>query len=1245
MVNVTKLQALVGADDSEFQRVVGGVEKRVDQMGHTLTGVGRRITLSAIRPLATALGAGLAASVAVGVRRLVSFDEQMRNVNSIAKQTEAQLKATSAAVRDLAVKYGKGATDLAGALYDINSSGFMAAEGLKVLDASALAARAGVADVKTAADGLTTVLNAYGLSADHAGEVTDILFKAVDLGKVTISELAQNLGGTVATAAQAGVSIEQVAAGMATMTKGGINAAEAATALNRTIIAFLNPSKKLSEALKRSGYESGGALLQAQGLAGAVEYLAEVTGGSADELAQLGMDARALKAAMSLARQEGKVFAEDLAAISDSAGAAQSALEEQMKSFAFQFSQAKETVMIAVEEMLELFSTDMEKIAKAIKNVADWFRQLPDGVKKTIAAFGALFVAAGPVLWILGQLVIAMKALGAAAVLARGLSAGAAILELLAMRASTAAAAVHMLTVALRTQGVAGLASFTAACGGTNKAIAALTGTTGMFTGALRLLFSPAGLIAVAIGGLIAMDRHVRQSTEGWRGLSASALEAASAVNQYAASLKGATKSELLAHKYKLAEDRTTVKMIRQDLIDKNLWRMDPYAPPREGWINRITDWVADVVTGAVKPKKELAELNKEIADLDTQIAGTKQALEDLNATSEAAQAVAVPRISLGDIGGGGGGGGGAAKTSAAQEAAEALRGEIERLRKSVALAGDTSQTTALQWDILFGQFRAAPAELKALALELSAQDELAAKTREGWKSLTDEIERLKHEQMVAAAQTEEDRISLDRFEKKFGELTDTTKEYVKQLVEMERQDAARVLLKRMRDGLEEATKEWEALADRTGFASFALDLTKKSVGELTEEELELARATFKVTGASVALTDSLRAQRSAQIEYLRALAETAGDDTLVTALSHFSDALGDIGGVRTLEELRAVVGGAQEDIAAAIPVIRDFAAETRKVTEAAKQQADVVDAVRSAQFDYLRALAQVSGDDTLMTALTQFSDALGDISGIKTLEELRGVVAQLPEGFQNAIPVIRDFNAETLSITESAERQAQAMQALDDLLATQASEIAQLTGKWTTADSILEALNLTIQDLTEEGLAKLNRAVANAIQLDKRTQLKEFLSSMEDMFASTFESIFTDGFGSFFQNVLTGFERLLQEMAAKYLASQLVRLIIQAFGGDMGWLGGVFGGGKALGGPVRSGVPYVVGERGPELFVPQTGGQIVPGNRLAAAGAGMTVNFSFNITTPNPEAFRRSEAQLLDEAGRRIQTIMRRNG
>jgi phage-related protein len=66
------------------------------------------------------------------------------------------------------------------------------------------------------------------------------------------------------------------------------------------------------------------------------------------------------------------------------------------------------------------------------------------------------------------------------------------------------------------------------------------------------------------------------------------------------------------------------------------------------------------------------------------------------------------------------------------------------------------------------------------------------------------------------------------------------------------------------------------------------------------------------------------------------------------------------------------------------------------------------------------------------------------------------------------------------------------------------------------------------------------------------------------------------------------------------------------AVGGAIGAVGGFlgFGGGRAMGGPVSANTAYVVGERGPELFVPGNSGTIIPNG---VGGGGTTINLTVN--------------------------------
>lgn len=66
---------------------------------------------------------------------------------------------------------------------------------------------------------------------------------------------------------------------------------------------------------------------------------------------------------------------------------------------------------------------------------------------------------------------------------------------------------------------------------------------------------------------------------------------------------------------------------------------------------------------------------------------------------------------------------------------------------------------------------------------------------------------------------------------------------------------------------------------------------------------------------------------------------------------------------------------------------------------------------------------------------------------------------------------------------------------------------------------------------------------------------------------------------------------------------------------------------GRSHGGPVAAGRGYLVGERGPELFVPSGGGRIE-----SAGGRARDVRVAINVTTPqpgDPMVLRRSSRQL----------------
>jgi hypothetical protein len=71
---------------------------------------------------------------------------------------------------------------------------------------------------------------------------------------------------------------------------------------------------------------------------------------------------------------------------------------------------------------------------------------------------------------------------------------------------------------------------------------------------------------------------------------------------------------------------------------------------------------------------------------------------------------------------------------------------------------------------------------------------------------------------------------------------------------------------------------------------------------------------------------------------------------------------------------------------------------------------------------------------------------------------------------------------------------------------------------------------------------------------------------------------------------------------------------------------------GKALGGPVQANTPYLVGERGPELFMPNSGGNIIPNNEMGGGGSSVVVQQTINVTTGVQQTVRAEIVQLMPQ-------------
>ena len=175
-----------------------------------------------------------------------------------------------------------------------------------------------------------------------------------------------------------------------------------------------------------------------------------------------------------------------------------------------------------------------------------------------------------------------------------------------------------------------------------------------------------------------------------------------------------------------------------------------------------------------------------------------------------------------------------------------------------------------------------------------------------------------------------------------------------------------------------------------------------------------------------------------------------------------------------------------------------------------------------------------------------------------------------------------------------------------DEIAGSIADIQAQLTEGGLGSEQLIEANDAL--DTFQSDLDATGKALA-----DQKDEMSEWAKSMADLFDDVKEGIadaIVEGEG--FKGMLTSI--------LKQIAKTQILGAIGGFGGGgnpasgfLGFLGGLKG--KAVGGPVSANTPYMVGEKGPELFTPTNAGSITPNNRMGGGGQAISVvnNFAIN--------------------------------
>lgn len=283
-----------------------------------------------------------------------SFEYKMAEVSSILDaQTRNTLPSLEVGITRLSVEYGKSVEDMTKGLYDIVSAAFSVKDAIGLLEVATRAAIAGITTTTSAVNTLTGVLNAYGMSAANATQISDKLFQSVIRGVYTFSDLEGALGYVTPIAAGLGVALDEVLSAMSAATRQGQHLDSVTRGLGLLLQGIVDPTTQAADAAKKYGIDMSATALRTYGLTGFLKQLSTATEKYGMQiLPQLIGNMRSLRVAIALTGDTGlKGFTDDMELMATTTGRTDAALTEMMNT---------------QKMMVDILEQSMQKIERSI---------------------------------------------------------------------------------------------------------------------------------------------------------------------------------------------------------------------------------------------------------------------------------------------------------------------------------------------------------------------------------------------------------------------------------------------------------------------------------------------------------------------------------------------------------------------------------------------------------------------------------------------------------------------------------------------------------------------------------------------------------------------------------------------------------------------------------------------------------------------------------------------------------------